>query len=312
MGKPLISRAARLVVAISAMFVVPCLLPAAAAAQDGSWKLDPYGHAEVGVVDGKSQTDDGEFSASGSGLVLRGRVGVTLGDEDTQFSIEADRIEVERNGPRFSDSNRDRLTAQMVQQFNRQVELQVRLRRYDDLVAAEFNNVDATEFSAQVTYEPEQAHRFRLQAGWNERQYDDGSGPGLTGSQGHGPEIGGEYRHRLGRYHYLTASARAEFIDSANPDRRYTRQSATASYTLPVTDDLRMRPGVTVRHTRFGGRRLAGEARTDSYVAPEVEALWWPGKWRIEAEAKYIAAGSNDPVYDREGYRFSISVGYAF
>ena len=56
----------------------------------------------------------------------------------------------------------------------------------------------------------------------------------------------------------------------------------------------------------------AGERRRDRLVVPEVELLWWPGKWRIEAEAKYIFTGSNEPVREREGYRLTLSLGYAF
>ncbi|MBU2589025.1 MAG: hypothetical protein KJ872_13055, partial [Alphaproteobacteria bacterium] len=77
--------------------------------------------------------------------------------------------------------------------------------------------------------------------------------------------------------------------------------------------DLRVRPAIEVIRTRFDNRLTDnGEPRRDSLVAPEVELLWWPGKWRIEAEAKYIFAGSNEPARDREGYRLSLSVGYAF
>ena len=47
-------------------------------------------------------------------------------------------------------------------------------------------------------------------------------------------------------------------------------------------------------------------------MVPEVELLWWPGKWRIEAEAKYIFTGSNEPVRERDGYRLTLSLGYAF
>jgi hypothetical protein len=65
--------------------------------------------------------------------------------------------------------------------------------------------------------------------------------------------------------------------------------------------------------TRFDGRLTDdGALRRDRQVVPEVELLWWPGKWRIEAEAKYIFSSSNEAVREREGYRLTLSVGYAF
>lgn len=74
-----------------------------------------------------------------------------------------------------------------------------------------------------------------------------------------------------------------------------------------------MRPAIEVIRTRFDGRFTdTGEQRRDRLVVPEVELLWWPGKWRIEAEAKYILSASNEPVREREGYRLTFSVGYAF
>ena len=74
-----------------------------------------------------------------------------------------------------------------------------------------------------------------------------------------------------------------------------------------------MRPAVELRHTEFDGRLTpAGDLREDTQLVPEIELHWWTGNWRIEAEAKYIFSDSNDPVREREGYRFAVSVGYGF
>jgi len=164
-----------------------------------------------------------------------------------------------------------------------------------------------------VQFEPERAHRFRLRATWRDRQYDNGAAAASTPSAGNGARVDVDYRHRLGRYHYINFDLRAESIDSPDPERRFRRESASVSYTHPLTRDMRVRPAVELRQTRFGGRLTpAGEVREDTHVVPEVELLWWPGNWRVEAEAKYISADSNDPLRDRRGYRFSVSVGYAF
>ena len=68
-----------------------------------------------------------------------------------------------------------------------------------------------------------------------------------------------------------------------------------------------------VLKTRFDGRLAPEEElRSDTLIVPEVELLWWIDNWRVEAEAKYIFSESNLPIREREGYRLTLSVGYAF
>jgi len=106
---------------------------------------------------------------------------------------------------------------------------------------------------------------------------------------------------------------RAESIDSDDPRRGYSRQSAKISYTQPVTRDFRVRPALEYLSTRFDGRLTDdGNRRHDELLVPEVEAHWWPGKLRVEAEAKYILSDSNLATRQREGYRLTFSVGYVF
>ncbi|QZH75971.1 MAG: hypothetical protein JY451_05175 [Erythrobacter sp.] len=288
---------------------------AAQADPGGGWSLDPFARLEAGVVLSQSEDRDDELIINGDGGYLRGQIGVELGNETTQLRLEADRIEVERFGSATGRSgyNRDRISASLTQELGEQWEVELALRAYDDLVSVESADTDERQTSILVQFEPEQAHRFRLRGTWRDREYDDGAGPGGASSTGDGLRVDADYRHRLGRYHYINFDLRTESIDSANPDRRYSRESASVSYTHPLTSDLRVRPAVELRQTRFGGRLTpAGEAREDSQIVPEVELLWWPGQWRIEAEAKYVFGDSNDPVRDRRGYRLSLSVGYAF
>ena len=72
-------------------------------------------------------------------------------------------------------------------------------------------------------------------------------------------------------------------------------------------------PALELIRTRFDGRIADdGALRRDRQTVPEVELLWWPGKWRVEAEAKYIFFTSNESAREREGYRLTLSVGYLF
>ncbi|WP_156167339.1 hypothetical protein [Aurantiacibacter marinus] len=290
---------------------------APATAQDAqqNWSLDPFGRVELGIVLSESEDRDDELIINGDGGYLRGQIGVTFGNEKTEVRLEADRIEVERFGSATGrDSfNRDRLTAGITQKLDDDWEVELRGRIYDDLVTVESSDTDETQVSARVEFEPESAHRFTLRGTWRDREYDDGDGPGGASSKGEGARVDFEYRHRLGRYHYINFDLRAEEITSDNPLRGYSRESASISYTRPITSDLRVRPALELRQTSFDGRLLPGSApREDTQIVPEVELLWWTGNWRAEAEAKYIFANSNDPVRDREGYRFSVSLGYVF
>ena len=293
------------------------LLAMPAQAEDGSdsWKLELLARVEAGIVLSESSDSEDELVVNGNGGYLRGALGFDLADDNTTFSVEADRIQVERfgNATGRQGYDRDRLTASVSQELGDDWEVTVQGRIYDDLVTVESSDTDEVSASLRIEYEPVLAHRFRATVTWRERNYDDGAGPGGASSEGDGVRVDLDYRHRLGRYHYVGLDLRAEEINADNPDRSYTRESAALSYTHPLTADLRVRPAVELRHTRFDGRMTpANEVREDTQVVPEIELLWWPGNWRLEAEAKYIFSDSNDPVRDREGYRFSLSVGYVF
>jgi hypothetical protein len=279
-------------------------------AQDGGWKLEPDARFEVQTISAQTTTRDEDLVIDGEAISLRGQVGLALNSESTRFRLEADRIEVFRLGEGRRDVSRDRLTATVQQDVTAELEVQLQARRFDDLVTVESADTDEWQGSARVTFEPTPANRFRVSATWRDRQYDNGAAPATTGE---GPRVDAQYRRRFGAYHYLAFDLRAENIRSDDPDRGYERESAGVAYTRPVAKDLRVRPAIELIKTRFDGRIADdGRLRRDRQVVPEVELLWWPGKWRIEAEAKYVFFSSNEAVREREGYRLTLSVGYAF
>jgi hypothetical protein len=281
-----------------------------AAAQDEGWQLEPDARVEVQTVSAQTTTRDNDLIVDGEAISLRGQIGLALEKRGVRLRVEADRIEVFRLGEGRRDIARDRFTATVQTDIEKDWELQLQARHYDDVVSVESNDTDEWQGSARVTWEPKREHRLRLQGTWREREYANGADAETTGE---GPRVDAQYRRRFGRYHYLAFDLRAESIRSDDARRGYERESAGIAYTRPVTPDLRVRPAIEVIRTRFDGRLTdTGERRRDSLVVPEVELLWWPGKWRIEAEAKYIFSGSNEPVREREGYRLSLSVGYAF
>ena len=289
--------------------------PSAVFAQDlplieSDWQLKPSARVELGAVAAESATRDEEIVVNGDAFTVRGQVSLTIEDDNTRIRLEADRIEVFRLDEDRSDTNRDRITAEINQEVSEDFEIQGRVRYYDDLVTAESSDTDEIQGSARVTFEPKRAHRVRVRGTWREREYDKGTGGQTTGR---GARVDAQYRHRFGRYHYATFDVRAESINSDDPERGYSRQSAKISYTQPITRDFRVRPALEYLSTRFDGRLTEdGSKRHDQLLVPEVEAHWWPGKLRVEAEAKYIVSDSNLMTRQREGYRMTLSVGYVF
>ncbi|MFN3864983.1 MAG: hypothetical protein ACK4RT_11960 [Erythrobacter sp.] len=301
----------RIISALLRAFALPFILSAsAAAAQDSSWTLQPDARIEVQAISAQTTTRDDDLVIDGEAISLRGQLGAALERRGLRLRVEADRIAVLRIGKGRSDIARDRFTATLQADIKKEWELQLQARHFDDYVSVEAADTDEWQGSARLTFAPQRAHRVRVEATWRERQYADGT---PVETSGHGPRIDAQYRRRFGAYHYLAFDLRAEAIRSADARRGHERQSAGVAYTRPIAPDLRLRPAIEVIRTRFDGRIIAGGARRrDRLVVPEVELLWWPGKWRLEAEAKYIFTGSNEPRREREGYRLTVSLGYAF
>lgn len=280
------------------------------AADETGWRLQPDARIDIQTVSAQTTTRDEDLVIDGEALSVRGQVGLGIESKRTRVRLEADRIEVFRLGEGRRDVSRDRLTANIEHDVTRTLELQAQVRRYDDLVTVESADTDGREYSARATYEPTRENRFRVQGTWRDRQYDNGAGPATTGE---GERIDAQYRRRFGPYHYLAFDLRTEAIRSDDPQRGYERDSAGVAYTRPIAKDLRVRPAIELIKTRFDGRIADdGALRRDRQTVPEIELLWWPGKWRVEAEAKYIFFSSNESLREREGYRLTLSVGYVF
>ena len=281
-----------------------------ALAQDAGWQLNPDARIEVQTVSAETTTRDDDLVVDGEAISLRGQVGLALEKKGLRLRVEADRIEVFRLGNGRDDIARDRFTASLETDLAKGWELQAQARHYDDFVSVESADTDEWQGSARLTWEPSRDHRLRLTGTWRTREYDNGA---LAETTGDGPRVDAQYRRRFAAYHYLAFDLRAETIRSDDPRRGYDRQSAGLAYTRPLAPDLRVRPAIEAIRTQFDGRLTpTGSRRRDNLVVPEVELLWWPGQWRIEAEAKYIFTDSNEPVREREGYRLTLSVGYAF
>lgn len=284
------------------------------AARESDWKLEPTARVELGVVSAETATNDDQLIVNGDAFTVRAQAGVNFEDDDTRFRVEVDRIEVLRFEEGRDNTNRTRLSVQFDQELSDSWDIQLRARHYDDVVTAESADTDEMQGSLRVTYEPKREHRFRLRASWREREYDNRDDAGIADpTTGSGPRFDAGYRHRLGRYHYINFDLRAESITSDDPNRGFQRQSAKISYTQPITPDLRVRPALELLNTKFDGRLGDdNDRRSDRLIVPEIELHYWPGPWRIEAEAKYIFSNSNLLAREREGYRLTLTAGYVF
>ncbi len=136
---------------------------AAAAADDTGWRLEPDARIDVQTISAQTTTRDEDLVIDGEAISVRGQIGLGIETKRTRVRLEADRIEVFRLGEGRRDISRDRLTASVEHDVTDTLELQVQARRYDDLVTVESADADAWEGSARVTFEPSQAHRFRVQ-----------------------------------------------------------------------------------------------------------------------------------------------------
>ena len=272
------------------------------------WRLDPglrltaRGITARSTAPGEDEVIDGNAVAAviTPSLVLTGKdVTVTLRNATTRLEFE---------DPARTDrwQNTARLT--FAYDLSEATRIAAFGERSDNLLAAEFTSTDEWEFGGEITHSLDAANRVALGASWRERNYDD-----ATGSRGDGIRIDGEYRYRFGPNHYAFLRGRYDEINSSNERRNLSRWLAEASYQRPIASDLRLRGELSYQRLDFGGRPVVGGGvRQDDLFWPELTLIWSPGPWRIAGEARYIVRNSNDPAFDRSGYRFEVEVSHAF
>ena len=189
----------------------------AAAAQDNSWTLQPDARIEVQTISAQTTTRDDDLVVDGEAISVGGQVGVALEKHGVRLRVEADRIEVFRLGDGRSDIARDRFIATLETDIEKDWELQLQARHFDDVVSVEAANTDEWQGSARLTWEPQRAHRVRVQGTWREREYDHGTAIEATGE---GPRVDAQYRRRFAANHHLAFDLRTEEIRSADAPAR--------------------------------------------------------------------------------------------
>jgi hypothetical protein len=279
-----------------------------AAGKGGGWRLEPglrvtaRGIAARSTAPGEDEIIDGNALAvlvAPSLVLTKDDVAVTFRNITTRLEFEdPDRLDRWQNlaqlGVRFDLSDSTAITA-----FG---------ERADNILAAEFTSTDEWEFGGEIEHSFDRRNRVLASASWRERSYDD-----ETGSTGSGIRVNGEYRYRFRPNTYAFLRGRHDVVNSANDRRNLERWLFEASYQQPIARDLRLRTELTYERLGFGGRILpGGSARQDDLFWPELTLTWTPGPWRLQAEGRYIFRSSNDPAFDRSGYRFEVEVSHAF
>ncbi|TAD71548.1 MAG: hypothetical protein EAY70_13910 [Sphingomonadales bacterium] len=281
----------------------------AAARKDSSgWRLEPglritaRGISARSTAPGEDEVIDGNALAAvitPSLVLTNDDIAVTLRNATTRLEFEdPDRLDRWQNTARLSARfNLSDVTA-----------LTAFAERSDNILAAEFTSTDEWKFGGEIEHSFDAANRVQAGASWRERSYDD-----LTNSTGSGMRFDGEYRYRFGPNNYAFLRGRHDALKSDNDRRNLERLLIEASYQRPIARDLRMRSELAYEKLTFGGRILPdGMPRQDDLFWPEVTLIWSPGPWRIAAESRYIFRASNDPAFDRSGYRIELEVSHAF
>lgn len=300
-------RMTRPLFAIMALAVIPT-----AHAQDSADAKPQRIDAEVEVT-GRLMLAETEARADddildGSFVSLRVAPTVKLTRDNAVFSISNATTRVAY----FSDDRTDRWqnVARVQADFDlsKATSLQLSGERSDNILTAEAPLTDEWEAGARIEHALDSANRIALGARWRERSYDD-----IDRSDGRGPRFDAEYRHRFAANHFAYLRGRYESIASDNDRRDVKRWLASAAYQRPLARDLVLRPSLSWYDIEYSGRALSATSfRRDTVISPEVEIAYSPGAWRFAASARYIDRNSNDPQFDRSGYRFVLEISHAF
>lgn len=274
-----------------------------------SWQLDPGLRVTARGIAARSTAPAEDEVIDGNALAVLITPSLVLTKQDVTVTLRNSTTRLEFEDPARSDRWQNMARAAIRYDLSQATGITAYGERSDNMLAAEFASADETKFGAEIEHSFDAANRIQLGASWRERDYDD-----ATRSSARGPRFDGEYRYRFGANHYAFLRGRHDRLTSPdNTQRNLARWVAEASYQRPIAKDLRLRSELSFERLEFSGRVVPGSgARRDDLFWPELTLIWSPGAWRIAGEARYVVRSSNDPAFDRSGYRFELEVSHAF
>ena len=278
-------------------------------AQDINWR----GDVELRAVQSELDADEGEeIDSSGIGANAGAGASLKVG-KTTVLAVEFDLgvFDYSDNTRRTRESYSG--SATLTQKLSRNVALELRARRAQNIAVLEALSADQAALGAQVAWESGK-DRIRLGAEWRQHQYDT-QVPG----KGEGVRVEAQYNRRLGPYHWLRIDLRHEDMESKNaPVRSFERQVARLKYSLPMSRQIRLRPSVEWRQWKYDARIAQGdpqgERRRDHYWAPALDLSWGRetrGFYGV-ASGEYRLRSSNDLRFGSDALRLGLRVGYRF
>lgn len=272
------------------------------------WQIEPDLRLTVRGIAARSTAPENDEVIDGNAFAMVVTPSLTLTNDDLSvtFRNSLTRLEFEDESRTDRWQNAARLTTRFT--LSDVTSITGFGERSDNVLAAEFSSADEWEFGGEIEHSFNAANRVQLGASWRTRRYDD-----VQNSTGKGIRVDGEYRYRFGANHYAFLRGRYDEINSANALRNLDRWLAEASYQHPIAPDLRLRSELSFQRLSFSGRPLAGGGlRQDDLFWPELTLIWSPGPWRFAAEGRYVVRNSNDPQFDRSGFRFELEISHVF
>jgi hypothetical protein len=253
------------------------------------------------------QLDD--FDSSGG--QVSGEIGWQYDRRVTSFRLEAGAGVTEYTDDTRETRYHGTARALVSQAIARDLRVEASAAYAENAIVLEAPEADQTLVRAAVVYAPK-AHRVELFAAKRWREYKV---PVRASSQGW--QAGARYRYRIASYHWIALGAVRDTISSSDPRLRYKRTSLALDYSMPLSRTVRLVAGLDRRTWTFSGRSVGDSfgapKRKDRMVRPEFGLAFGKSKGVFgRASAGYDFRQSNDPRYDREGARTSVTLGLRF
>ncbi len=290
-----------------AMATLPLAAPAPLWAQDEDLPPDvrerTYLDLSATGVAASGDSFDANEDEDRSGGIVRAALGWDRDSGADHFDLRASTSYYVYTDDTRSDRNSNRLELGYGRDVSDKVRISVMARGATELSTLESDSADEARVLGRVAFE-DGPHRVRLTGGWRWRDYN---GAGLVHGDGAMAEI--EYRHRLGPGTYILAEAVYDEISAVVPRLTYERYTLRAAAGIRVNKDVDVDIGVRWRDWENKYRLVGTESRTANSFAPEVGATYeFARRWYIQASGTLIWRSSNDPDYDRDVQRVSLTL----
>lgn len=267
-------------------------------------QTEVYGGYAIEAIYSADAAQTLDEDLDGSAIVGRVSGGV-------RFGPERDTIRVEASSNYYSYfSRKDRwansIEAEKTFTLSDNTQLFIEAAGANNLITLERRDTDQVSLGGRVRFD-KGVHRATIGTALRKRWYNDGA-------NAWSPTLRGDYRYRIGSWHFVEFRAVADQVNS-NIDRlNYDRLEVASFYTRPFNRTTRLRAGVTHRRWTWDSRfALDGQNRRDRLWIPQLRVVHdLTRNADINLEYRHVIRRSNDNDFDRSGNRISISFRNSF